>query len=114
MAFGALGYTVSFVVVIALGASLGLGTERLLGSNMSARSKRLQDSDDLQVSVNTAILYATVALLLATVVSEWPPEGQPTLPILEDLVFFGVGFAGSFIVGRVTYLLWTLESYIVD
>jgi len=67
------------------------------------------NSEQLDVSVNTAILYLTVALLLSRVVTEWPPEGQRILPALEDPIFFGISLISAVIIGRVTRLIWKVE-----
>lgn len=66
--------------------------------------------EELDISVNTAILYLTVALVLSTVVIEWPPEGQRMLSGLEDPIFFGTVLIAAMIIGRVTRLIWKVET----
>lgn len=70
------------------------------------------DSDDTkqdQLSINLGILYLTGALVIGTILSEWPPEGQSTPPILGDVLFWVlVPLAGAFLL-RVLWLIVDLE-----
>lgn len=104
--------TIQLIVFVAVGLGVGfVGIERLTrDESTAARNSQPTGPDDVQVSLNTAILYATVALVLSGVVTEWPPEGQKTLPFLEDIVFFGTAFIAAIIVGRVTRLIYKVEA----
>jgi hypothetical protein len=104
--------TIQLIVFVAVGLGVGLvGIERLTRDKSAAeRNSQPTGPDEVQISLNTAILYATVALVLSGVVTEWPPEGQETLPFLEDVVFFGTAFIAAVIVGRVTRLIYKVEA----
>jgi len=67
-------------------------------------------ADHQQISVNVAILYATLMLVIGSVVSQWPPEGQTLNPIFEDVIFYTSVFISAVIVGRVAKFIITLES----
>lgn len=62
-----------------------------------------------QVSVNIAILYATLTLVISSVVSQWPPEGQAILPFVEFIVFYVSVLVTAAIFGRVGRLIYELE-----
>ncbi|WP_435186902.1 hypothetical protein [Halobellus sp. EA9] len=103
--------TLVLLAVVVLGFGVGfILIERRANDPPAARKQQRPGPEDVQVSLNTAILYATIALVLSGVVTEWPPEGQTTLPILEDVVFFGTAFVAAIIVGRVTRLIYKVES----
>jgi hypothetical protein len=70
------------------------------------------DEDSKQVPINLGILYGTLTLVIASIVSEWPPEGQRFPTLIEEIVFFGSVFLTAIIVGRVVNLIWVLESEI--
>ena len=57
---------------------------------------------DVDSGTNLAILYATLVIILGTIVTEWPPERL-------DSVFF-VSVAITFlIVLRIVVLIWNLD-----
>lgn len=61
--------------------------------------------------INLAALYATLILIIGTVVSKWPPEGQKEWfpALLNDGVFiFSVIFTGL-IVLRILLLIWKTD-----
>lgn len=61
--------------------------------------------------VNLAALYATLILIIGTVISEWPPEGQKEWfpAILSDILFvFSVIFT-ALIVLRILLLIWKTD-----
>jgi hypothetical protein len=104
--------TIQLIVFVVVGLGVGfVGIERLTSNGSAAvHNSQTTGPEEVQGSLNTAILYATVALVLSGVVTEWPPEGQKTLPFLEDVVFFGTAFIAAIIVGRVTRLIYTVEA----
>jgi len=101
--------TASFGIIVILGFGVGFFAIEYLTPDPEHKTTPT-DSNDVQVSLNAAILYATIALVLSGVVTEWPPEGQTMLPYLEDVIFFGTVLVAAVIVGRVTRLIWKVEQ----
>jgi len=64
-----------------------------------------------QPLINLAALYATVILIIGTVVSEWPPEGQeewfPT--IFNDVLFVFSAVVTILITFRILLLIWQTD-----
>lgn len=111
MGFGPV--TNSVLMLLVGGVGLFVGYYSLRSSANQADTPPLSEKhgvDKRQLSVNVAILYATLMLVISAVVSEWPPEGQATLPILEEIIFFGSIAAAAVIIGRVIYLISAIES----
>jgi hypothetical protein len=61
--------------------------------------------------INLAALYATLILIIGTVVSEWPPEGQKEwFPVVvNDILFALSGIATFFIILRILILIWNTD-----
>jgi hypothetical protein len=106
------------VLVSVIGLVLGLGLPEFLRQTLLRIPEALRvldlgdyetDSTETETSVNLAILYATLALVLASIVSEWPPEGQVFPDFLETDVFFGSALCAAVIVGRVGRLIVEVE-----
>jgi len=100
--------TASFGIIVVLGFGFGCWVIEHLTPDPD-REATPTDSNDVQVSLNAAILYATIALVLSGVVTEWPPQGQTMLPWLADVIFFSTVLVAAVIVGRVTRLIWKVE-----
>jgi len=76
-----------------------------------APSRRLSnETDQQQLFVNTGVLYATIILVVGTVVSEWPPEGQHFPEPLEEAIFFPSVFITVAIFVRIALLIYRVES----
>ncbi len=99
-----------FLISGAIGVAAGYGISIKSGSPYD----KFEQTNDpgLGIFVNTGTLYATLALIIGTVVSEWPPEGQEqirTASTLEDVVFyFSVIFTAA-IITRILALIWYVE-----
>ena len=61
--------------------------------------------------INLAALYATLILIIGTVVSEWPPEGQKEWfpAILNDALFVLSVIFTALIVLRILLLIWKTD-----
>jgi len=61
--------------------------------------------------INLAALYATLILIIGTVISEWPPEGQKEwFPvILNDGLFVLSVIFTALIVLRILLLIWKTD-----
>jgi len=80
------------------------------GGGRAPFSSPSNETEQQQLFVNTGVLYATIILVVGTVVSEWPPEGQQFPELLADLVFFGSTFITAAIFVRIGLLIYRVES----
>lgn len=68
--------------------------------------------EEQKVSINLAVLYATVMIIFGTILSEWPPDGQKEyIPVVVgDLLMVTLGAISVLIFFRIVHLIWVLEE----
>lgn len=61
--------------------------------------------------INLAALYATLILIIGTVISKWPPEGQKEwFPVVfNDIMFVFSGVVTILITLRILLLIWNSD-----
>ena len=57
---------------------------------------------DSETGTNLAVLYATLIIIIGTIVTEWPPERL-------DFVFWGAVTATTLIVLRISHLIYKID-----
>lgn len=107
--------TAIFSIALIAGGLFGrhlanMGTPFESGGGRPQFSSPSNETEQRQLFVNTGVLYATVILVVGTVVSEWPPEGQQFPEFLSDFVFFGSTFITAAIFVRIGLLIYRVES----
>lgn len=109
--------TIFLSVLIAVGTTFGFFLKTIINRfadlPRTPPANQPTESDKRQFSTNVAILYATLMLVIAAVISDWPPEGQNFPAFMEEIMFFGSVLVTAVIVGRVIRLIVALETKLI-
>ena len=103
-----------FVVTTLIGIGLGvlIANRSSMHDDSSGRpefSAPSSDVDRRSLLTNAGVLYATLIIVIGSVVSNWPPEGQAFPQRFSDVVFFGSILATAAITTRVGLLIYRVE-----
>ncbi len=114
MGFGPYVNSVVFLIAVISGIWVGrhlanMGEPFGSGGGRPEFSSPSNETEQQQLFVNTGVLYATIILVVGTVVSEWPPEGQQFPGFMEELVFYPSVFITTAIFVRIGLLIYRVE-----
>ena len=99
--------------LIGIGLGVWIANRSSMHDDSSGRPEFSAPSNEVDrrsLLTNAGVLYATLILVVGSIVSNWPPEGQAFPQILSDAVFFSSVLATVAITTRVILLIHRVET----